>query len=90
MLLKPSTTWRAVSRRWVNDSEPKFAKSTIGIPEVSTLLLDTEASDLEATEGRKRVLETAALAQDNMAREGRSSPYLGGRLGPQSAGSTDQ
>jgi hypothetical protein len=34
------------------------------------LLFDTVVSDRETTEGRKEALETAALAQDNMAREG--------------------
>ena len=51
----------------MNDRELKFAKSTVGIPEVSTFPEDTVAGDREATEGRKEVLEAVTLAQDNMA-----------------------
>jgi len=73
-LLKPSTTWRAVSRLWSNDKEPKFAKSITGIPEVSTLPLNTVPSDRDATGGRNKALETAALAQDNIV----LGKFLGG------------
>lgn len=41
----------------------------IGIPEVSTLLLDTVASDREATKGRNKALEAKGLAQNNILRE---------------------
>ena len=67
----------------MNDRELKFAKSTVGIPEVSTFPEDTVASDREATEGRKEVLEAVTLAQDNMTPGGwfgRRSRYLYGRL----------
>ena len=91
MFLKPSTTCRAVSRLCPNDKEPKLAKSTIGIPEVSTLPLDTAASDLEATEGRNEALETTALAQDNILRECfEKSCYQGGRLVPECRNSRNQ
>ena len=84
VFLKPSTTSRAVSRLWVNDKEPKFAKSTIGIPDVSVVVLDTVARDREATEGRKEALEMVTLAQDNMVWEsffeGGVKPLSSGRL----------
>ena len=76
--LKPSTTWRAVSRLWLNDKEPKFAKSTIGIPDVSVLLLDTVARDRETTEGRNEALEMVTLAQDNIVR----GEFFGGGVKP--------
>lgn len=62
IFLKPSTICREVSRLFSNDKEPKFAKSTIGIPDVSTSPLDTVASDREAMKGRNEALETAVLA----------------------------
>ena len=58
-----------MSRLLSNDKEPKFAKSTTGIPEVSTLPLDAVASDREAMEGRNKALEETALAQDSIRRE---------------------
>jgi len=67
--LKPSTAWRAVPHLWSNGKESKFVKSITGIPEVSTLPLNTVVSNREATDGWNKVLEKAALTQDNIVLE---------------------
>lgn len=59
VVLKASTICRAVSRLRPSGGEPMLTKLTIGIPEVSTLSLDTVTSDRKATGEWNEALETA-------------------------------